>query len=75
MKFEAGKPVRTRLIALVWRRWQASESRQEEWKGRGMWGSGSQSCQGRGWGSTLYHRGCDCAAEMPFSKGGRVRPS
>lgn len=30
MKFEAGKPVR--LIALVWRRWQAS--RQEEWKGR-----------------------------------------
>lgn len=30
MKFEVGKPVR--LIALVWRRWQAS--RQEEWKGR-----------------------------------------
>lgn len=42
MKFEAGKPVRTRLIALVWRRWQASESRQEEWKGRvdvGIWES------------------------------------
>ena len=68
MKFEAGKLVRTRLTALVWRRWRASESRQEEWKGRvdvGIWES---ELPGPWVGKhSLPQRLCLCSG-VPFSQ-------